>query len=373
MSDIISQIKDWMPIVKEWHLMQHITALKNYYIHPRKFWNEYSGLTSKDKTIQFLLYLGIYTFLSLSLLEIPQENAVKLITVQASGLLTIVVVLYLGYLISHDEHHIPFTHFLIFSCYVIFLMSPLWMILYVSYAETGSYTILLIMSIVYALIDFYLWFAAPIIFIRNWKTCTLTILSTFAALNIVEVAVYALQGNNGTSYPNYIREERAKLGRSIHYPYVIPYCVVSNKDCTDSFYLFTDPTDSLATRIDSKQYFDKLKIEIDTLPQIIDRCKYKRNQLFFSKLLHIRKGILYCHSKGHYSNKILKEIVLATIDDKKEFDRYTYREFNEELTKLNDDVLKMDLDDARAYNIALLPLQLPILIRPGLILANRNN
>ena len=353
--------------------MQHITALKNYYIHPRRFWNEYSGLTSKDKIIQFLLYLGIYTILSLSLLEIPQENAVKLITVQASGLLTIVAVLYLGYLISHDEHHIPFTHFFVFSCYVIFLMSPLWLILYVSYSETGDYAVLFAMSIVYALIDFYLWFAAPIIFIRNWKTCTLTILSTFAALNIVEVAVYALQGNNGTSYPNYIREERAKLGRSIHYPYVIPYCVVSNKDCTDSFYLFTDPTDSLATRIDSKQYFDKLKIEIDTLPQIIDRCKYKRNQLFFSKLLHIRKGILYCHSKGHYSNKILKEIVLATIDDKKEFDRYTYREFNEELTKLNDDVLKMDLDDARAYNIALLPLQLPILIRPGLILANRNN
>ena len=373
MSDIISQIKDWMPIVKEWHLMQHITALKNYYIHPRRFWNEYSGLTSKDKIIQFLLYLGIYTILSLSLLEIPQENAVKLITVQASGLLTIVAVLYLGYLISHDEHHIPFTHFFVFSCYVIFFFFFLWLILYVSYSETGDYAVLFAMSIVYALIDFYLWFAAPIIFIRSWKTCILTIISIFAALNIAEVAVYALQGNNGTSYPNYIREERAKLGRSIHNPYVIPYCVVSNKDCTDSFYLFTDPTDSLATRIDSKQYFDKLKIEIDTLPQIIDRCKYKRNQLFFSKLLHIRKGILYCHSKGHYSNKILKEIVLATIDDKKEFDRYTYREFNEELTKLNDDVLKMDLDDARAYNIALLPLQLPILIRPGLILANRNN
>lgn len=361
----LSHIKEFLSIVKEWNLMQHFIALKDFYFHPKRFWNKYNRLSSKNKTSQFLTYFAIFACIMLGFNGCTIVNLFKLLTLIVF-LSLITVVLFIGFYLSETNKK-GVKNIVIYSCYYLFLIFPIILIFWTAYEITGDYHILFIHNIVYALFDLFLWFAPVFIFVTDWKKRIFTIISILIILNMAEVAIYPMRSND-KSLNNYILEERYELGKSIKNAYIVPYCVVTNKNNTDLFYLYSGPTDSIAWRIDTKQYFEDLEKDMDYLKTMSEKCKYDENQIFFSRLFEIRRDVAYCHLNRKYSNKITKETVIADTEGR-ELDRYTYRLFNEDILESNNKLLETDLRDAEAYKLALYPLQISMWIRPALMLA----
>ena len=361
----ISYIKEISSIVKEWNLTQHFIALNNFYFHPKRFWNKYNRISSKSKTSQFLTYFAIFACIMLGFKGYTIANLFKLL-IQIVSLSLIVVVLSTGFYLAKTNKK-GVKNIVIYSCYYLFLFFPIIQIFRTAYEITGDYHILFIYSIVYALLDLILWFAPVFIFVTDRKKRIFTIISIFIILNMVEVIIYPMRRTD-KPFQNYIQEERYELGKAIKNAYIIPYCVVTNKNNTDLFYLYSGPTDSIAWRVDTKQYFEDLEQDMDLLRTMSEKCKYDENQIFFSRLFDIRRGIAYCHQNRKYSNKITKETVMADAEGR-ELDRYTYRLFNEDVLELNDKLLEIDIRDAEAYELALCPLQITMWIRPALMLA----
>ena len=362
----ISYIKEIFSIVKEWDLTQHFIALNDFYFHPKRFWNKYNRLSSKNKTSQFLTYFAIFACIMLGFKGYTIANLFKLLT-QIASFSLIVVVLYIGFYLSKTDKR-GVKNIVIYSCYYLFLIFPLILIFWTAYEITGDYHILFIYSIVYALFDLILWFAPVFIFVTDWKKRIFTIISIFIILNMFEAIIYPMRRNDKPFMQNYIREERYELGKAIKNTYIIPYCVVTNKNNTNLFYLYSGPTDSIAWRVDTKQYFEDLEQDMDLLKTMSEKCKYDENQIFFSRLFDIRRSIAYCHQNRKFSNKIIKENVISDTEGR-ELDRYTYRLFNEDILELNDKLLEIDIRDAEAYELALCPLQILMWIRPALMFA----
>ena len=362
----ISNIKEFFIIIEEWNLAQYFIVLKDFYFYPKRFWNKYNRLSSKNKTYQFLTYFAIFVIVILGFKGYTIANLFKLLT-QVVSLTLITTVLFVGFYLSKTDTK-GIKNIVIYSCYYLFLLFPLELIFWTAYEITGDYHILFIHNIVYVLLDLFLWFAPVFIFITDWKKRIITILTIFITLNTAEVVIYPMRSNDSSFTHNYIGEERYELGKTIKNAYIIPYCVVTNKNNTDLFYLYSGPTDSIAWKVDTKQYFEDLEKDMDLLKTISKQCEYDENKIFFSRLFEIRRGIAYCHQNQQYSNKITKETIVADSEGR-ELDRYIYRLFNEDIMALNNELLETDIRDAEAYELSLYPLNVSMWIRPALILA----
>lgn len=362
----ISNTKEFFIIIKEWNLAQYFIVLKDFYFHPKRFWNKYNRLSSKNKTYQFLTYFAIFVIVILGFKGYTIANFFRLLT-QVVSLTLITTILFVGFYLSKTDTK-GIKNIVIYSCYYLFLLFPLELIFWTAYEITGDYHVLFIHNIVYVLLDLFLWFVPVFIFITDWKKRIITILTIFITLNTAEVVIYPMRSNDSPFTHNYIGEERYELGKTIKNAYVIPYCVVTNKNNTDLFYLYSGPTDSIAWKVDTKQYFEDLEKDMDLLKIISKQCEYDENKIFFSRLFEIRRGIAYCHQNQQYSNKIAKETIVADSEGR-ELDRYIYRLFNEDIMVLNNELLETDVRDAEAYKLSLYPLNVSMWIRPALILA----
>lgn len=363
----LSDVKELFSIIGEWNLTQHFTALKDFYFRPRRFWNKYNRLSSKNKTSQFLTYFAIFVCIILGFKGYTIANLFILLT-QIVSLILIVAVLFIGFYIFKTNKDGRGENIVIYSCYCLFLLFPIRLIFGEAYEMTGDYHILFLQNIIHVILDLYLWFAPVFIFITNWKRRIFTIITILVALNIAEFAIYPMRSNDKSFTNNYIVEERYELGKNIKNAYIIPYCVVTNKNNTNCFYLYSVPTDSTAWKVDSEKYFEDLKKDMDLLATISEKCEYEENKLFFSRLFDIQRGIAYCHQNQKYSNIITKETVVAD-QNGIELDKYTYRLFNKEIIELNNKLLETDLRDAEAYELALSPLKVSMWIRPALMFA----
>ena len=366
----MTAIKEFVVLIKEWNLTQHFIALRDFYLHPRRFWNKYNRLSAKNRTSQFFTYFAIFACVILGFKGYTIANLFKLLA-QIVSLALITVVLFVGFYLSKTNKK-DIKNIVIYGCYYLFLLFPIELIFWTAYEITGDYHILFIHNIVYVLLDLFLWFAPAFIFITNWGKRIITTITIFIALNIAEVVIYPMRSNDNSFTHNYIGEERYELGKTIKNAYIIPYYIVSNRNNTDSFYLYSEPTDSIAWSADTKQYFEDLEKDMDVLKTISEQCEYDENKIFFSRLFEIRRGIVYCHKSHHYSNIITKEDIVTDTTGV-ELDRYTYRLFNEDIIELNNELLEIDNRDAEAYELSLSPLKLTMWIRPALMLAIKYN
>lgn len=364
----MADIKEFVTLIKEWNLMRYIVALKDFYCHPKRFWKKYSRMSQKDKTHQFITYFLIFALISLGCSGYAINDIFKLVT-PIVQFIYIILVLISGYCLLYNKSKIEISTIAVYSCYYLFLIFPIGVIFSTAYTVTGHYHILFLHTITDVFMQISLWVMPSIVFISTKKTRIFAIISIFVALNIAEVLVYPIRNNiDHTNYPNYIGDERHELGKSIKNAYTVPHYVVTNKRNTEHFYLFAGPADSLAHSTDVSQYFEQLEAEMNYLRTISDKCKYEANRIFFSQLFDSRRYILYCHQHCQYSNKIAKETVVVNTN-KQEVDRYFYRIFNEEILDLNSKLYTIDIKDAQAYELATLPLNILMWIRPALMLA----
>lgn len=370
--DWLSDIKKICSIVEEWNLAQHFIALKDFYIHPKRFWKRYNRLSRKDKIYQFITYFAIFAIIALGCNGYAINDIFKLVAPIAQFAF-VTIVLIGGYCLLYHKEGICISAILTYSSYYLFLIVPIGTIFAAAYYATGSYHILFLLTITDVIMQLYLWIMPSIIFLSTKKERIIAIISIFIVLNVAEVVMYPFHNNiSASNYPNYINNERYELGKSLRNAYTVPHYVVTNKRNTEHFYLFAGPTDSLTHSTDTTQYFEQLAADMDYLRTVSDKCRYEENKIFFSRLFEIRRGIVYCHQSHHYSNIITKEDIVTDTTGV-ELDRYTYRLFNEDIIELNNELLEIDNRDAEAYELSLSPLKLTMWIRPALMLAIKYN
>lgn len=365
--DWLSDIKKICSIVEEWNLAQHFIALKDFYIHPKRFWKRYNRLSRKDKIYQFITYFAIFAIIALGCNGYAINDIFKLVAPIAQFAF-VTIVLIGGYCLLYHKEGICISAILTYSSYYLFLIVPIGTIFAAAYYATGSYHILFLLTITDVIMQLYLWIMPSIIFLSTKKERIIAIISIFIVLNVAEVVMYPFHNNiSASNYPNYINNERYELGKSLRNAYTVPHYVVTNKRNTEHFYLFAGPTDSLTHSTDTTQYFEQLAADMDYLRTVSDKCRYEENKIFFSQLFDIRRCILHCHQHHQYSNEIAKETVVVNAD-KQEIDRYFYQLFNADVLNLNNKLYEIEIKDAQAYELATLPLTVNIWMRPALML-----
>ena len=365
--DWLSDIKKICSIVEEWNLAQHFIALKDFYIHPKRFWKRYNRLSRKDKIYQFITYFAIFAIIALGCNGYAINDIFKLVAPIAQFAF-VTIVLIGGYCLLYHKEEICISAILTYSSYYLFLIVPIGTIFAAAYYATGSYHILFLLTITDVIMQLYLWIMPSIIFLSTKKERIIAIISIFIVLNVAEVVMYPFHNNiSASNYPNYINNERYELGKSLRNAYTVPHYVVTNKRNTEHFYLFAGPTDSLTHSTDTTQYFEQLAADMDYLRTVSDKCRYEENKIFFSQLFDIRRCILHCHQHHQYSNEIAKETVVVNAD-KQEIDRYFYQLFNADVLNLNNKLYEIEIKDAQAYELATLPLTVNIWMRPALML-----
>lgn len=369
--EIIKNIKEFCSFVEEWNLTQHLVELKNYYFHPRIFWNKHRRLSASGKRSQFLTYFAIFALVILGFKGYTVENLFKLLTIAVS-LTLVILVLIIGFLPYKSDNKFIVKEIAIYCCYYLFLIFPIVFIFWETYKITGSNSILFMHNVVYAVSDLYLWFAPVFIFIHMCKKRVIAILSVLMLLNIAEVIIYPMSGSGSSDCPNYVLEERYELVKSISNTYVIPHYVVTSQFDSEPFYLFACPVDTVAHNINTTKYFQEIDRDMDILSTIASECKYEENKIFFSCLYDIRRVIVYCHQHLNFSNKIIKETIVVDSTDK-EIDKLTYRIFNEDILKWNNQLLTSEIEDIQAYKYAMMPRYIPMWIRPVLILVRKRD
>ena len=365
--DWLSDIKKICSIVEEWNLAQHFIALKDFYIHPKRFWKRYNRLSRKDKIYQFITYFAIFAIIALGCNGYAINDIFKLVAPIAQFAF-VTIVLIGGYCLLYHKEGICISAILTYSSYYLFLIVPIGTIFAAAYYATGSYHILFLLTITDVIMQLYLWIMPSIIFLSTKKERIIAIISIFIVLNVAEVVMYPFHNHiSASNYPNYINNERYELGKSIRNAYTVPHYVVTNKRNTERFYLFAGPTDSLTHSTDTTQYFEQLAADMDYLRTVSDKCRYEENKIFFSQLFDIRRCILHCHQHHQYSNEIAKETVVVNAD-KQEIDRYFYQLFNADVLNLNNKLYEIEIKDAQAYELATLPLTVNMWMRPALML-----
>lgn len=365
--DWLSDIKKICSIVEEWNLAQHFIALKDFYIHPKRFWKRYNRLSRKDKIYQFITYFAIFAIIALGCNGYAINDIFKLVAPIAQFAF-VTIVLIGGYCLLYHKEGICISAILTYSSYYLFLIVPIGTIFAAAYYATGSYHILFLLTITDVIMQLYLWIMPSIIFLSTKKERIIAIISIFIVLNVAEVVMYPFHNNiSASNYPNYINNERYELGKSLRNAYTVPHYVVTNKRNTEHFYLFAGPTDSLTHSTDTTQYFEQLAADMDYLRTVSDKCRYEENKIFFSQLFDIRRCILHCHQHHQYSNEIAKETVVVNAD-KQEIDRYFYQLFNADVLNLNNKLYEIEIKDAQAYELATLPLTVNMWMRPALML-----
>lgn len=360
----ISYIREVILLIKEYKLVQHFVALKHFYFNPKRFWEKHKQLSLKDKITQFLFYCVLFVCVVIGWNGYTVSNAFKLLSLIVPITL-ITIILSLGCLLFKYKE-ISIKDIIIFCCYYLFLLFPIGFIFWETYRITGSYHFLFFYSIIYVLLDLYLWIAPTLIFISKCKHRIFTLISIFIVLNIVEVLIYPMRSNYVSHNTNYIIEERHEIRKSIKNSNVVPLFVVTSKYNSEPLYLLNDT--SRIYNIDMNQFLEDLNNDMDLLKTISSKCKYEENKVYFSQLFDLYRSVIKCHETRNYSNNIIKDTIIVDLKGQ-EVDQYTYRLFNEEILELNNKLLEVDKNDRKKYKYALSPLTIVMWIRPALIIA----
>lgn len=355
-TNFLEKLESFFGKMKDWGILRHILKIPNMLLHPRRFWMDYNLMSTQDKFIQFTTYGALFalaiwlvSYESLSIVDL-----IKIIAMEIAALFVYVVIISLANVIVKREWS-NLWFFVVFCCYTKFICLIPALLALRSYYETET-PLLMSLSILISMV------AELIILIYSSYVCQKTKRKVFGAillsvfiLNIYDSVfiITDLPRPISTNYENSIIKERFELGKSIKNAYEIPTYVLSWEKSGDICYLYSNPTDTIASRKfdDTERFFEDLAEDIDSLKVITKRCKFNTNKKFFDEMYSLKKGIKYVHdTKSYKYSPILKQkdVMLDSIV----VDRLYYREFNKELKEINDKLLIQEVKEAEQFAMA---------------------
>lgn len=352
----INRFEEYLSKAKDWGVFKHILSIPVMLRHPRFFWREYAALPIRDKAVQFITYGAIFAlFIWLMAYESPSiGELVRIITLEIAALLPYVVILSLSNMIVRWEWK-GLWFFVVFCCYTKFICLIPQLIALRMYFETEASVLIGVAAFIPVITELLVMVYPAYIWQTTKSKVLWAIVLTVLLLNVYD-SFFIFSGMprpSNSNYENKIVKERFELGQSIKNAYDIPSFVVTSEKSKEVRYLYSNPTDSIASFKfnDTDRFFVDLAQDIDTLKAICGRTHFRTNKSFFTQMYQLKQGIQYVHeTKKYEESPIVKQ--RAVMLDSVIVDRIYYREYNKELEEMNIKLFSQEIKEAEQYSMA---------------------
>ena len=354
--DILDKLESFGQKVKEWDVLGHIHRIKDMLLHPRHFWQEYDKMPIKDKLIQFVTYAALFALTIWLVVDdsLSIADLAKITTMEVASLFVFVVILYIANsTVKKDWRGLLF--YVVFCCYVKFICLIPQLITFKAYYLSETPLLMGVAAFISVVAELIILIYPAYICQNSKKNIFLAILISVLFLNIYD-SFYIITGfsrSTNSNFENVIARERYELGKSIKNAYDIPSFAVCSERNKDVWYLYSNPTDSVASLKfnDKARFFKDLTEDIDSLKSLSGRCRFKTNRNFFNEMYQLKKGILYVHETRLYENApVCKQTDVMM--DSVIVDRIYYREFNREIEEENARLMKQEIKEVEQFEMA---------------------
>ncbi len=370
--DILDKLESFGPKVKEWDVLGHIWKIRDMLIHPRHFWQAYEKMPIKSKLIQFVTYAALFA-LTIWLVaddSLSIDDLAKIIVMEVAPLFVFVAILYIANSTVKKDWR-GLLYYVVFCCYVKFICLIPQLIVLKAYYQTETPLLMGVAAFISVAAELIILIYPAYICQNTRKNILLAILMSVLLLNVYD-SFYIITGFSRSSNPNFenvIARERYELGKSIKNAYDIPSFVVNSERNNDVWYLYSNPTDSVASLKfnDKARFFKDLTEDIDSLKSLSGRCRFKTNRIFFNEMYQLKKGILYVHETRLYENSPVckqTDVMMDSII----VDRIYYREFNREIGEENARLLRQEIKETKQYERAFSTFYIGALWHPVLFI-----
>lgn len=245
--------------------------------------------------------------------------------------------------------------YVVFCCYVKFICLIPQLITFKAYYLSETPLLMGVAAFISVVAELIILIYPAYICQNSKKNIFLAILISVLFLNIYD-SFYIITGfsrSTNSNFENVIARERYELGKSIKNAYDIPSFAVCSERNKDVWYLYSNPTDSVASLKfnDKARFFKDLTEDIDSLKSLSGRCRFKTNRNFFNEMYQLKKGILYVHETRLYENSpVCKQTDVMM--DSVIVDRIYYREFNREIEEENARLMKQEIKEVEQFEMA---------------------
>ena len=352
----VEKLESFLTKVKDWGVWGYICRIPDMICRPRRFWQDYKDLTTKAKIIQFFTYgalfalaIWIVSYESLSIADLS-----KIVTMEVVSLFVYVIILSLANMIVSKEWK-GLWFYIVFCCYTKFICIIPEILVLKIYYETETPLWIGVAALIPVLVELLI-LVYPAYIRQNTKgKMALAILLSVVFLNIYD-GIFIITGfprAANSNFENKIAKERFELGKSIKNAYDIPTYVVTKDNSANEWYLYSNPTDTVASLKfeDKEKYFADLAEDLDSLKIISGRSRFKTNKAFFDEMFILKKQVQYVHETKMYEHSPIidhKDIILDSIIRY----RIYYREFSKELAEKNVELLTQEIEESEQFNKA---------------------
>lgn len=307
MDSLLEKIGKILDQIEHLGIDKHILRIWDFVFHPRKFWNEYKILEKKEKVIQFITYGGLYGFVIwlTSFGDPSYVEVAKQVTIQATLVVYYVIAVSLGnVIISWKKGGLGFI--VILCCYVKFLFSIPQLLALKAYYNTEYPLALAIAVIVPVICELLCLGYAAMVWQRGRNKVLGAFLLSIVTMNITDFAI-TLTGwekKYNEFSDNLIVEERKDLLKSLNGVYDIPVYVCYGDSDKVNEYIVRDYYDQMgeAVIVEASEYKARIKEDLDSLREMISRCKFKTNKEFFDDLYKQKSYILNTNKASRMKN-----------------------------------------------------------------------
>ena len=371
----VEQIEKWFSKAKEIGVFEELSKIPDLFIKPKIFWNNFDGMTTSRKWLQFFTFALVFTivlwwaiFRETSFTYLGKALIAEIIVAISS-----IVIVFLGNVIIEQSLKGKFWHFVAYCCYVRFIVLIPYIIALHFFVLCESYFYLALGIILAFVGEIYLYFVPAYVFQKGCKRTLLAFLVTLICLNAYDsfFILTGFQRTHNSDFDDIILEERFYQGKNLKGGYDIPTHVCSWESIDKNWYLYSSPFDSVATsrEIDDASYMNEIKEDADSLTLITERCKFMKNKEFFKMMLVQRKLIQFVHdNKTYKSNPIEK--VEDIYKDSMLIDRILFRRFSQEVDSLNTELVKFEIDQHSQYESAMSVSNILVVLHPVYIIHN---
>ncbi len=371
----IDQIEKWLSKAKDIGIFEELSKIPDLFINPRKFWNNYDGLTNSRKWLQFFTYASVFTIVLwwAMIRETSFSYLGKALIAEIIVAISSIVIVFLGNVIIEKSLKSKFWHFVAYCCYVRFLVLTPHVIALHFYVLSESYFYLALSIILVFIGEIFFYFVSAYVFQKGWKRTILAFLVMLICLNAYDgfFILTGFQRTHNNNFDDIILEERFYQGKNLKGGYDVPTHVCSWELIDKNWYLYSSPFDSIATNreTDDVAYMNEIKEDADSLTLITERCKFMKNRDFFKMMLVQRRLIQFVHdNKTYKSNPIEK--VEEVYKDSMLIDRIIFRRFSQEVDSLNTELVKFEIDQHSQYESAMSVFNILVVFHPVYFIYN---
>jgi len=377
MDKAIETLEQTLKKAKEIGFFEKISQIPDFLFRPRKFWDEYETMTVTDKWQQFVCYALLFSITIwwassdiATLSDIGKSIIGELVTV-----IVYIIIVYLGNVLVNHIISSRVTSIIAFCCYVKLIVLIPQIIFLKLFFLTESYLYFSFAVIFSIIAETYLLIVSCYAFQKSAKRFILACLLTILLINIYD-SVCLITGLSAPHNPNFediLSKERLDLSKSLKGGYDVPTYAVTQESNNKTWYLYSNPYDTIATRKvhDDNKYMSDLSEDIDSLNSIINRCKYDYNKKFFISLQLLDKNILHIHENQSFKNNPVIKITDLISNDTILIDRLFYRNYSDEVNSSNADLLEYVFYLHKQYETSMKPDNLLIVFHPVVLIYNR--